>query len=172
MSGARIHYKLEDRWLTPAIDRLAMVATGVRRGIGEALVETTRARFDTGTEPFGPAWHALNPAYAAIKRGGGGILVGSSALLRNTVVSQVSGNNIYVGSNRIYAAVHQFGAVIRPVRTKALMFRMGGVGKRGGAGFVRAQSVTIPARPYLGFGPKDQRAVLDVLGVAIGRAIG
>ena len=170
MSGARIVVKFDDRSLTGAVSRLAMIPNGVRRNIGIALSETARARFDTGTDPEGNAWHALNPAYAAIKRSGGGILVASHALSR--IVSQVSGNDIYVGSNRIYAAVHQFGAVIRPVRAKALMFRMGGVGKRGGAGFVRAQSVTIPARPYLGFGPKDQRAVLDVLGVAIGRAIG
>lgn len=49
------------------------------------------------------------------------------------------------------AAVHQFGATIRPVTAKRLVFRTG-------AGLHFASSVTIPARPYMPLGPRLPRA--------------
>lgn len=55
------------------------------------------------------------------------------------------------GSNKIYAAVHRFGAVIRPKTAEAVRFRLA-------SGLVRARSVTIPARPYLGLSAEDRRS--------------
>ena len=94
-------------------------------------------------------------------------------MLQRSITFQVSGAAVSVGSNRIYAAVHQFGAVITAKNAPALAFRLGfATGKRGGmqAAFVHVQSVRIPQRPYLGFGPNDQRAVMDVLGVFVARS--
>jgi phage gpG-like protein len=141
----------------------------VARAIGVALVEVVNQRFETGTEPFGAKWQKLNPAYAAIKTGPG--ILRASLMLQRSVTFQTSGLQITVGSNRIYAGVHQFGATIKPVNAKALAFRLGVTGAKGGtkAGIVRVKSVTIPARPYLGFGPNDQRAVLQTIGIFVGR---
>lgn len=69
-----------------------------------------------------------------------------------------------VGSDLIYAPVHEYGAVIRPVRRQYLRFTVGGrvVFTRG--------PVTIPARPYveptlLADGDRAAAAVADrVLG--------
>ncbi len=78
-------------------------------------------------------------------------------------VEMPSADQIAVGSNRVYAAIHQFGGTIVPKTAAALVFRLG-------SRVVRAKSVTIPQRPYLGFGPKDQRAVLDVVSNELARA--
>lgn len=171
MTGARIRFTLDDKDFRAGVTKLGgVLKTGVVRAIGVALVEVVNKRFESGTDPFGQKWQALNPAYAAIKRGPG--ILRASLMLQRSVTFSASGSQVTIGTNRIYAGVHQFGATIKPVRAKALVFRMGGVGPRGGAGIVRVKSVTIPARPYLGFGPDDQRAVMETLGVFIDRTLG
>ena len=169
--GARIHFTLDDKAFIASIDRVGgVLKTGWVRAIGAGLVEVVQERFDTATEPLGGKWQALNPAYAAIKRGPG--ILRASLMLQRSMTFAAGGNQVTVGSNRVYAGVHQFGATIKPVRARALVFRMGGAGPRGGAGFVRAKKVTIPARPYLGFGPKDQRSVMETTATLVNRALG
>lgn len=170
MTGARISFTLDDKAFVASFAKLeAGLKTGVARAIGVALVEVTNKRFESGTDPFGQKWQPLLPAYAAIKRGPG--ILRASLMLQRSVTFTTAGNQITVGTNRIYAAVHQFGATIKPVNARALVFRLGMAGPRGGksSGIVRAKSVTIPARPYLGFGPNDQRAVMETLAVFIGQ---
>jgi len=48
--------------------------------------------------------------------------------------------------NRKYATTHEYGAVIRPVRRKALRFKPRGAGR---GQYVFARRVVIPARPYV-----------------------
>ena len=163
MAGAQIRYTLEDGQVMAAIERLTAVRFSVLRPIGLALVQVTQERFRDERDPFGQPWAPLNPAYAEIKRGPG--ILRASGLLMRSITYRAAAAEVAVGSNRIYAAVHQFGATIRPVRAKALVFRLG-------SRVVRAGSVTIPARPYLGFGPKDQAAVLEVVEEAVETALG
>lgn len=171
MSGTRIGYTLDDKDYRRAVQQLGGVLHArILPAIGTTLVEVVQKRFESAKEPFGAAWKPLSPGYAAIKKGPG--ILRASRMLQRSVAYLVSGNKITIGSNRIYAAVHQFGATIKPVRAKALAFKMGGAGKRGGVGLVRAKSVTIPARPYLGFGPADQRAVMEVLNDFVHRTLG
>lgn len=171
MTGARISYALDDKAFTTAVTRLGgVLGTGVLRAIGTALVEETNKRFESGRDPFSQPWAELLPAYAMIKRGPG--ILRESRMLQRSITYQVSGSSIYVGSNRIYAAVHQFGAVIKAKNAPALSFRLGFAGPKGGVkrAFVHVQSVTIPQRPYLGFGPNDQAAVMGVLRIFVSRA--
>ena len=49
---------------------------------------------------------------------------------------------VMVGTDVIYAAIHEFGGVITPKKAKALAFEIGGE-------LIFAKSVHIPARPYL-----------------------
>jgi len=173
MTGARIEFALDDKAYTAAVDRLGgVLRSGVLRAIGVALVEEVNLRFEAGKDVWGVAWAALNPAYAMIKRGPG--ILRESRMLQRSITFQVTGNRVAVGSNRIYAAVQQFGAVIKPKGAGHLSFKLGVATKSGGVrkAFVHAKSVRIPARPYLGFGPKDQRAVMETLQVFVNRAIG
>ena len=178
MSGARIQVTLDDAAYQQALTALggALNHGRIMRPIGVALVEEVQQRFDRGVDVWGVRWQALHPAYALIKRGPG--ILRASQMLQRSITYQTAGNRVDVGSNRIYAAVHQFGATIKPVRAKALAFHLGGVsvgprgGKKTGSVLVKAKSVTIPARPYLGFGPNDQRAVMGVLTREIARIAG
>lgn len=176
MAGSSIHFKLDDKAFRSSVDALGgVLRTGVIRSIGVALLAETERRFDTGHDPSGQRWRGLLPAYAAIKRGN--LILVASGTLRRSLTMQTSGNQVTVGSIMRYAAVHQFGATIKPVSAKALTFRLGfaKVGPRGGKGtgffLVHAKSVTIPARPYLGFGPDDQRAVMETLSGFINRTL-
>ena len=56
-----------------------------------------------------------------------------------------------VGSNLVYARIHEIGGVIRPKTAKALHFVIDGQ-------HIVVQSVTIPPRPYLRPALFDQRA--------------
>jgi phage virion morphogenesis protein len=179
MTGARITYKLDDKTFEAAVTKLGgVLRTGVMRQIGVALVEQTNRRFDAGRDPFGQKWQALLPAYAMIKRGPG--ILRASQMLQRSVTYAATGNQVTVGSNRIYAAVHQFGATITAKNGKGLAFMLGSAGPRGPRGgksktlkhWVHAQSVRIPQRPYLGFGPNDQRAVMEVVAEELQRTFG
>ena len=139
--------------------------TPLLRQIGIAMRQSTQDRFTAGVDPEGKAWAPLHPLYAPIKVGPS-ILVGSgmSGGLQGSITFDTGPNFVAVGSNRIYAAVHQFGAVIRPVKAKFLVFRMAG-------GMVHASQVTIPARPYLGLSTGDELEIAELSGLYIARLL-
>ena len=172
MTGARIRYTLDDKAYRQWIDRLGgAVSPPLMRAIGTGLVEQVNQRFDRGADVWGIKWKPLLPAYAAIKRGPG--ILRASLRLQRSITMATTSNEITVGTNVIYGAVHQFGGVIKAKTPKGLAFRLGGkVGPRGGKGtfLVHVKSVTIPARPYLGFGPNDERAVMETIKDAFDRA--
>lgn len=97
-----------------ALGRLgaAVAATDDKRGlfdaIGAALVVSTQDRFERETGPDGEKW----PASLRARTTGGktltdkGMLVGS--LTHNATDAMVE-----IGTNLIYAAIHQLGGVIR-----------------------------------------------------------
>ncbi len=162
MTGARISYTFDDRQAMAAIERLTAVRFQVMKPIGLALVQVVQERFRDERDPFGQPWAPLSPAYAAVKRGNH--ILTRSGLLMRSITFRASVDEVAVGSNRVYAAIHQFGGTIVPKNGKALVFRLG-------SRVVRAKSVTIPQRPYLGFGPADRRAVLQVLEAAVQSAL-
>ena len=71
-----------------------------------------------------------------------------------SLTSQVEGNVLRVGTNKVYAAVHQFGGTIRPRAAPRLAFRLG-------QRLVFAGTVTIPARPFLGISDDDRATILE-----------
>ncbi|HYW76729.1 MAG TPA: phage virion morphogenesis protein [Gammaproteobacteria bacterium] len=70
-----------------------------------------------------------------------------------------------VGTNLIYAPVHEFGATIRAKRAKYLRFKVGGQ-------WVMKEQVTIPARPYMRPSLAERApAIREGLQRAIGKVI-
>ncbi|MFN3990052.1 MAG: hypothetical protein ACK4IS_07320 [Erythrobacter sp.] len=72
-----------------------------------------------------------------------GILEGS---IKITAFARAAGNSVigqWGSADVKYALIHELGGVIRPVRAKALAFRLAD------GSFRMAQQVTIPARPFL-----------------------
>lgn len=157
MSGARLTV------IDQISDALRSLTMGLQRprallvNLGELLVQSTRDRILSEEAPDGSAWAPLNPEYAKTKRGGGILReAGMSGGLISTIVWQIAGDMaIEVGTSRIYGAIHQLGGVIRPKTAAALVFQLG-------AELIHAQSVTIPARPYLGISPADGEDMLDL----------
>ena len=118
--------------------------------LGEYGLRSTRARFKTQTAPDGTAWAALQPWYQKEKRRNKNRILTLNGNLRGQMTWQLVGDRtVEIGRNRPYAAVHQFGATIKPRAAKVLMFR----------GHV-AKSVTIPARPYLGLSDEDRSEIV------------
>jgi phage virion morphogenesis protein len=166
MTGARLTASLDSAPFRAALAGVAEAVhqpAGLLRAIGTGLAENVRHRMDRGVAPDGTAWKPLSPAYAAMKRGPG--ILRESLMLQRSITFVASGNTVAIGTNRVYGAVQQFGATIRPKSAKALVFKLGGR-------LVRAKQVTIPARPYLGLGPEDIETIEDVTWALVRRKLG
>ncbi len=149
MSGVRYE-------LTGAEDALAALERAVAQAenpqglfenIGMSLVTSTQRRFETGSAPDGSPWP---PSIRAMTEGGRTLV--ASARLMQSLTYEAFATGVAVGTNVIYAAVHQLGAVIRPVNARALFFR---IGDR----FITAQEVRIPARSFLGLDEDDEAEI-------------
>ena len=120
--------------------------------IAAAGESATRARIAAGgPAPDGSDWPARHPAYVnpqpLLNREGG---------LVDSLASQAGAESAEWGTNLIYARIHQLGGTIVPREADALRFMLG-------ADVVTAKSVTIPARPYMGWGPDEIRLAEDVV---------
>ncbi|WP_297578735.1 phage virion morphogenesis protein [uncultured Helicobacter sp.] len=98
--------------------------TPLLRRIANTMQNTIEESFDKQASPFGEKWKPNAPKTLQKKRGNK-ILI-QSGLLSQSFTQKVTGNSAQVGTNKQYAAIHQFG------------------GKAG-----RNKRVTIPARPFM-----------------------
>lgn len=154
MAGVSILARIDDKEVRARLGKLVGAPRKALAPIGMALVKGTQRRFRASRSPEGGAWAPLHPKYKPIKRGPS-ILIASGMLMRS-VSQRVGGDEVRVGTNRIYARVHQLGAVIKRKRAPYLRFRMAD-------GFWFKKQVTIPARPYLGIDAEDEQEIGDVL---------
>lgn len=172
MTGARVELTFENQaQVQRALTMLAAVGRSpeaLLKPIGVKLASNTRDRMQAGRDPQGNRFAPLSPAYLPFKRGPS-VLVGAGMQggLMGSITSAVSGDQVAVGSNKVYAAVHQFGATIRPKNPKGLLIFRDARGRAWGA----AREVTIPARPYLGLSGEDQDDILDITEGAFQRAM-
>jgi phage virion morphogenesis protein len=168
MTGARLTATLDDAQLAGGIQRLRELlhdTTPVMRAIGARLAANSEDRLGGTKDPQGNDWAPLSPAYAAVKRMPGMLKErGAQGGLLASITFEASPGVVIVGSNKVYAAIHQFGGKIVPKNAKALVFK---IGDR----VIRRKSVTIPARPYLGIGPEDEAVIYRVVDGAIERAL-
>ena len=149
MSGARFDGTAAIEHLSGLVDAINDPSPLLAE-LGEYGLRSTRARFKTQTAPDGTAWAALQPWYQKEKRRNKNRILTLNGYLRGQMTWQLVGDRtVEIGSNLPYAAVHQFGATIKPRAAKVLMFR----------GHV-AKSVTIPARPYLGLSDEDRSEIV------------
>lgn len=98
--------------------------TPLLRRITNTMQNTIEESFDKQASPFGEKWKPNAPKTLQKKRGNK-ILI-ESGLLSQSFTQKVTGSSAQVGTNKEYAAIHQFG------------------GKAG-----RNKRVTIPARPFM-----------------------
>lgn len=126
--------------------------TPLLRRVANTLQNVTEESFDKQASPFGEKWKPNAPKTLQKKRGNK-ILI-QSGLLSQSFTQKVTGTSAQVGTNKEYAAIHQFG------------------GKAG-----RNRKVIIPARPFMpikangdipkDFGERLEQEVVDYLKGAV-----
>lgn len=148
MTGAAV--EIVDSELNAALGVLDGIASApceeLAEGIGRLVQEQTRRRIETEkTSPQGEAW---KPNFA------GTSILYASGMLSMSIDYLASPDSVIVGSGLIYARIHQLGGKIEAKNAKALMFTIGNA-------TIAVQSVTMPARPYLGLSAENREDVLD-----------
>lgn len=178
MSGIQVALKLQSpHALAWMLERLAAAAGDLKpafRDIGEAMLRSTHQRFDAQVSPAGAAWAPLAAATAKRKKGPG--ILTEDGTLRGTVVYQVSANAVRIGSNMVYAAIHQLGGTVKHTAKArvAVIDKRGRFKKKRSAARGKKQThirflrggtwnIPIPARPYLGFSRGDQAKIAKIL---------
>lgn len=109
--------------------------------VGEYMLLATRERFDRQQDPMGRPWTALSPRYAQRKASNPRALRGILTLrgiLRDTITYQARPDSVVIGSNLLYAAIHQ----------------LGGPTGRGG---------TMPDRAFLGASDRERVEIAEIL---------
>lgn len=108
--------------------------------IGETVKTSVVRNFEESGRPRG--WKELSPVTLAKKKGGS-ILVGKGHAggLMGSIHWEVSNRSVMVGTDKVYAAIHNFGGL---------------AGKN--------KSVTIPGREYLLVQDQDWQEINDGLG--------
>lgn len=101
--------------------------------VGAAWSGRVQTHFLAGTDPYGAPWQPT------IR--GGQVLV-DTGRLRRSIDFQATADALAVGTNVLYAKVHQFGATIVAKTAKFLRFKIGNK-------WVSRKQVTVPARPFL-----------------------
>lgn len=153
MAGAAISY--EQAELRAAIRDVEEGLDRIEDGeelldeIGAYLETIVRLRFEREVGPDGEPW--------APTRRGFSILKGSPPRLMSSITRHTSSDRTEVGTNVLYAAIHQFGGTVRPKRARALVFTAPD-GTR-----VFALKVVIPARPFLGIDEADESAIEEIV---------
>lgn len=141
-----------ERKVEQYLNRLRQVATDnspIWQEIGDILYDGVMDRFDHERAPDGAPWQK---SWRARLQGGKSLQ--NTGRLRDSIQVVVQGKKVTVKTNVKYAAVHQFGAVVRAKSGKFLNFKtpMGG--------WARLQSVTIPARPFMGMSKDDEQGII------------
>jgi phage virion morphogenesis protein len=153
VSGVAIEIGLQDVLALAALDRLADKGRALgplMDRIGLYLQGETRQRFEDQHGPDGTPWQ---PSQRAIEQSGQTLV--DSARLRDSITHVAGSDSVEVGTNVLYAAIHQFGGRIEPVSAPALRFRIGDA-------WVTTDHVDMPARPYLGLGADDPAEILGL----------
>ena len=151
MSGARVELEFDNSQVLAAVrgalDELADPRP-LLLDIGEALVNSTRDRFIAQRGPDGQTWKTLSPRYLQTKSPNPGKILQRRGDMVRQIFPQVEGATLLVGTDRVYGAVHQFGAL------------KGAFGKtRRGAPIPWGD---IPARPFLGISDDDAAEIIAI----------
>ena len=136
MAGATLEFRFQDEEVRAMARRFREQLARVRfkpllTSIGNELITSVSRRFETGTAPDGSRW----PESLRARLTGGQTLI-KSGRLRDSIAEtgpQLTARSVEVGTNVVYAAIHQFGGIIPPhiIRARrARALRIPGIGFR------------------------------------------
>ena len=145
MTGVAFYTSFEAAGLEEAVARLIRLdgfnQDELMDDAGALLESSTRGRFDTKTAPDGSAWVPWSERYDNTRNHGVHSLLIEGGGLRDSIASYSTSTEAAVGSNMVYAAIHNFGG--EPVGSN------------------------IPAREYLGISDEDERDLGDLVAAHI-----
>jgi phage virion morphogenesis protein len=175
MSGVQITIELKEQEaaLAELAGYIARAANpqGLFENIGASLVTSTQQRFETGVGVDGSPWP---PSLRVIAHGGKTLELSGRLMRSITFIARATG--LELGSNVIYAAIHQFGGAILQAARKATVhfkrskrtgerlagFRKAGKGTEAQEVSIGARTIHMPARPYVGLDDDDDREILRI----------
>ncbi|MGJ5203636.1 phage virion morphogenesis protein [Bradyrhizobium sp. HKCCYLR20261] len=174
MTGALLRLEVQggaavENTIAGAISRLSNPQP-MFEDIGLALVTSTHHRFDRSKAPDGSPWP---PSLRVVQRGGKTLIL--SSRLYRSITFQASSTQVEVGTNVIYAAIHQFGGTIdQDAREAVLHFKTNkrtGISRfakpskadRARKATIGARTVHMPARPFLGLDQDDPRTITTIV---------
>lgn len=151
-----IEIELKEAEVTFALDRLLASLTDltpVMQEIGEFAVASAEARYDQGIAPDGTAWLAKSINTIAAYEAGDDPVdyrpLFKTGTMRRTMAYEAGPTFMAYGSNRIQAAVMQFGAAKGAFGTAS-----------NGSSLPWGD---IPARPFIGLSDADRTGIVDIV---------
>ncbi len=155
MTGIDVTIGLDDAALDAALSNAIAQGVDMRRPMGEIAgewMDHVRDRFAQERDPFGVPW-AKRRDDADPERP----LLQLDRHLLNAIVPDFGSDYAQVGVLQTagpakYARIHNEGGTIRPRHKAALSF----------GGRIVAQ-VVMPKRQYVGFGPEEERTVVEIM---------
>ena len=153
----RIEIGYDDKRALDLLDRLKAATRDLRpamRDIGEAMLNSTKARFDDQEAPDGTPWAELKDSTKARKKRNADKILTERGDLRRDIVYRAGTDQVEIGTPRVYGGTHQFGA------------------EKGS--FDSDRGIPwgdIPARPFLGVSPDDADTIVDILSDHLRRAL-
>ncbi|WP_313352644.1 phage virion morphogenesis protein [Paracoccus sp. (in: a-proteobacteria)] len=155
MAGVNITFDLDDLKALSDLDQIAAAGEDLfplMDAIGRVLVNGAVERITmTNIDPDGVVW----PQSLRAEVFGGPTLHATGRLARS-ITSAPEARQVQVGSNLIYAGVHQDGAIIRAKTAGGLHFMLAD-GEE-----VVVGEVTIPRRAYLGISAAERDGIADL----------
>ena len=128
--------------------------------IGEIIVASVQRNFSVGgrygtDNEFGGGSNTWTPSLRAEK---GGVTLNDTNILSNSITYNVVGpEELEVGTNIEYGAIHHYGGTIEAKQSPFLMFRLA-TGR-----FVMVKSVEIPERPFLVVQNEDLEEIAEAV---------
>lgn len=150
--------------LASGVRELEADRQNVLRAVGQALIVNIRRGIEAERSPEGNPWAQLKPSTVRRRKGDAHPILQQSGRLKKSITMRQTADSVIVGTNLVYAPVHQFGAEIRKkAGAMKLHFRRITRGaKKGQVRFTRASdkravfgmaaaahTARVPARPFL-----------------------
>lgn len=182
MDGASI--RVDDGDVLDALDSIAHTADARRpimEAIGAYLLASTQRRFEVEAGPGGAKWPRLAPRTATRRIAGRARGYDHMLRVKGRLYASLSytadADSAEAGTNVIYAAIQQFGGeLVQPARsqrvyrfydkkTDTIDYRFRSRSRSNFESWVTmgSHSITVPARPYLGFDDVDRDEVLTIV---------
>lgn len=187
---ADMRIEIRDQQVRDAMERMRLALplggdmSPATRSMARVLKTGAQLRFRSMRSPEGVPWAASRRASEE-----GGQTLSLTRRLRNSITSAYDRNSATVGTNVAYAAIHQFGGIIRAKKGPFLSIPITDAARRAGsprnmpglvvlqtldgqfflandkgeAQYLLRRQVVMPERPFLGASAEDKTELLRVL---------